>query len=127
MRLFLLAFVMFFPGLVLEATAQSAAPRATLAAYVPTEAEAAVSAARHVVQAQLGEQAEQCRLKALAHLGLGKPAAARREAERLIQLVPGYKSQPSDPAAFAALVLDVQEKLAAGAQKKAIPLATRLD
>lgn len=122
MRLLVLAFVLLLPGFLLEAAAQNAAPQLSLASYVEAESDAATIARQHV-QARLSDDAEQHRLKALANLGLGKPDAARREADRLVTLLPDYVPQHNDPAGFVALVLDARQRLAAHAVKTAPALA----
>ena len=105
MRLLAFAFFLLLPGVVRTAAAQQPA----LAAYVM--AEITVRPAATVLT--LGDAAEQHRLKAIAHLGLGKPAAARRDVERLVALVPHYVPQPNDPAPFVTLVMEQRQQVAA--------------
>lgn len=115
MRYLSLLLVLLLPGFLLEASAQSAAPKPVFAFAAATEKPSYERAT--APQTRLGDEAEQHRLKALAHLGLGNPEAARREADRLVGLVPDYLPLPNEPAAFALLVTDAQRRVSEGALK----------
>ncbi len=85
------------------AFAQQAAPQPTIVFAATPDADAAPVARQTATR--LGTEAEQYRLNALAHLGLGNPEAARRAVEKLVATVPGYTPQPNDPAPFVQLVV----------------------
>lgn len=115
MRYFALLSALLLPGFLMEAAAQNATPQPTFA--FAASVETASFEREAAPQARLGDEAEQHRLKALAHLGLGNPEAARREADRLVVLVPDYMPQANEPAAFTSLVADAQRRVARGELK----------
>ena len=96
------------------AFAQQAAPQPAIVFSAPPDADAAPVARQTATR--LGTEAEQHRLNALAHLGLGNPEAARRAVEKLVATVPGYTPQPNDPAPFAELVLQASDRAAQSAR-----------